>query len=478
MWTVSGVNSSEENFKYIFQNSLFNCNFFKWINLFCIFSSRRGTGAYANKTKNDELNSGYRLRETDNRLSRSKHRQVQKRDENETAKARLSVTELRQKGLTKYDAEMLLEQGCTFTDFEDSGSSRLKDLRKRSRSSVVRGTRTGDRLRAPEDSQSTGSSDQDSGSAGAEACQLPSRPLGITLRNHKRLTEPTQPPPSSSQQLLQELRDDEISRRSLGKPLFAEDCRNKLAKLALGSRSRPRPSRSSARSSRLSSAPLLTGAKRWVGACGRHADSETERLSRNNVVAMEKDVYEFDDNEAEEEQEEPQGLRHVKQEEDKWADVEERATCVTPPPPPQRSVKLTLRMKRSPMLDEIIESGNSLSDGDSSGLTFEPEYEVLRVEGVGPDPPPSPPSPSSSSSSRSSHRKKRHKTRSRQRTKHRKSSEHGSSDSSEDPMAMPYLPVVPEPTSPPPNPPMKRLRLILGNETRTIDIPPIISKPT
>lgn len=455
------------------------------------FDFRRGTGAYAarNKAKNDETNSGYRLRETDNRLSRNKHSKVEKPDENETAKARLSVTQLRQKGLTKYDAEMLLEQGCTFTDFEDGTNTRMKDLRKRSRSSVVRGdrSRTGDRIRAPEDTQSIGSSDQDSGSAGAEVSDLRSRPLGITLRNHKRLTEPTLQPPAPSsgqQQLLQELRDDEISRRSLGKPLSAEDCRHKLAKLGIGAQPRRRLGRTSARSSRLSSVRLMASTKRWVGTCGQQTSPEVEHVrgsSLNSTIMLKKDVYEFDDNEAEEEQEEHAGLRHDKQGEDKWPNVEEndddleREHCTTPPPP-QRSVKLTLRMKRSPMLDEIIESGNSLSDGDSSGLVFEPEYEVLRVEGVGLDPPPSPPSPSCSSSSHGSHRKKRHKTRSRQRTKHRKSSEQGSSDSSEDPVVMPPFSQEQQPTSPP-NPPMKRLRLILGNETRTIDIP-AITKPT
>lgn len=94
-------------------------------------------------------------------------------------------------------------------------------------------------------------------------------------------------------------------------------------------------------------------------------------------------------------------------------------------------LKLTLRMKRSPVLDEVIESGNSLSED-----SFEPEYEVLRVEGV-----------DSHCESPYSHRKKRHKSKDRKRERRLKQ---------ENSM---------------PNPPMKRLRLIFGNESHTIDIP-------
>lgn len=92
-------------------------------------------------------------------------------------------------------------------------------------------------------------------------------------------------------------------------------------------------------------------------------------------------------------------------------------------------VKLTLRMKRSPILDEVIESGNSLSED-----SYEPEYEVLRVEGV--------------DNNINSHKKKRHKSKDRKRERRNKQSK----------LLLP-------------NPPMKRLRLILGNETHTIDIP-------
>ncbi|XP_076675948.1 histone methyltransferase 4-20 isoform X2 [Andrena cerasifolii] len=104
------------------------------------------------------------------------------------------------------------------------------------------------------------------------------------------------------------------------------------------------------------------------------------------------------------------------------------SNCQVCPSTPERTgrLKLTLRMKRSPVLEDIVESGTSLSED-----SYEPEYEVLRVEGV-----------------ERSRRKKKHKTRDRERR-------HKKRDLNLDP----------------PPPPMKRLRLIFGNETHTIDFP-------
>ncbi|XP_012525264.1 histone-lysine N-methyltransferase KMT5B [Monomorium pharaonis] len=104
--------------------------------------------------------------------------------------------------------------------------------------------------------------------------------------------------------------------------------------------------------------------------------------------------------------------------------------CRVCPVTPERTggpLKLTLRVKRSPVLDDIVESGTSGLSEDS----YEPEYEVLRVEGL-----------------ERRKRRKKHKSRDRER-RHKKSRELNLD---------------------PPPPPMKRLRLILGNETRTIDL--------
>ncbi|ETN67513.1 hypothetical protein AND_000673 [Anopheles darlingi] len=51
---------------------------------------------------------------------------------------------------------------------------------------------------------------------------------------------------------------------------------------------------------------------------------------------------------------------------------------------PERRVKLTLRMKRSPVIDEIIESGQSLGENNgTNACSFPREYEILRTEGIG-----------------------------------------------------------------------------------------------
>ncbi|OXU28451.1 hypothetical protein TSAR_016741 [Trichomalopsis sarcophagae] len=97
----------------------------------CETCERRGTGAFANQKPGEELESGYRLRETDNRINRHKHKQplgANKQQESTlterngeisnavVAPQSLSMKELKRKGLTKYDAELLIAQGCRFSD--------------------------------------------------------------------------------------------------------------------------------------------------------------------------------------------------------------------------------------------------------------------------------------------------------------------------------------------------------------------------
>ncbi|KAI8121245.1 Histone-lysine N-methyltransferase Suv4-20 [Lucilia cuprina] len=155
---------------------------------------------------------------------------------------------------------------------------------------------------------------------------------------------------------------------------------------------------------------------------------------------------------------------------------------------PERRLKLTLRMKRSPILDEVIESGTSLSDESSSvtgGSTCsrssshsEPvEYEILRMEGItenGLD----------YEEEMPHKRKKRHKSKERHHHHHHHHRRHhrrnlSSIEELEQQIDSELLDAK-ETTPPPPPPPTsqtltpqkKRLRLIFGNETHTIDIPP------
>lgn len=177
-------------------------------------------------------------------------------------------------------------------------------------------------------------------------------------------------------------------------------------------------------------------------------EAETETETENTCVAS-GDVYEFTDSENENghEEESPQNSeRDIAMEETK-------ARPVTPPPPTSQEVasrqpmlmaspggrlKLTLRMKRSPVLDEVIESGSSMNGHSNlQQQNLIPVYEVLRVEGLEMEP----------------ENEQVHKRRVRRTQRRRSPPETNSS-------RMGVLPTT------------KRLRLIFGNESHTIDLPP------
>ena len=158
------------------------------------------------------------------------------------------------------------------------------------------------------------------------------------------------------------------------------------------------------------------------------------------------DVYDFTDSENE------SGLqRESPPASDKDIAAEERKVRPITPPPreiaahqptlmpsPGGRLKLTLRMKRSPVLDEVIESGSSMGGGSLHQQNVIPVYEVLRVEGLEMEP----------------EHEQVHKNRVR-RTQRRRSP-----STSTDSSRMGVLPTT------------KRLRLIFGNESHTIDLPP------
>lgn len=122
----------------------------------CETCERRGMGAFAKESESKEEN-GYKLRETDNRINRTKqkaqgkggfehfHRHTQESNKIVTP---LSMKELRQKGLTKYDAEMLIAQGCKFSDigdFQQKSESQLHHKRNEAKLAGVEVSETSSR---------------------------------------------------------------------------------------------------------------------------------------------------------------------------------------------------------------------------------------------------------------------------------------------------------------------------------------------
>lgn len=113
-------------------------------------------------------------------------------------------------------------------------------------------------------------------------------------------------------------------------------------------------------------------------------------------------------------------------------------------------LKLTLRMKRSPMLDDLIESGtrfNGLGHKSYNSSRFKPEYEVYRVEGL----------------IDNIDLKKKDVMHGKLKTENKDNSATAQKNIKSDDSSMNLETARPQP--------MKRLRLIFGNEYRIINIP-------
>ncbi|KAK9870323.1 hypothetical protein WA026_006409 [Henosepilachna vigintioctopunctata] len=479
----------------------------------CETCERRSTGAFAKETDQKEEN-GYRLRETDNRLNRTKQK-LQTKNElgivyNKIPSHKictpLSIKEMRQKGLTKYDAELLIAQGCKFSDLNDfknnkpnlnsnsvnnSISSKSKNCKKTvigEKNASLNNSRTARLQRRQErqanrveldlanpkisrsnlldDLQSNASSctstfsDQDMVSdgvvptkhfndcheSGKGLLQLTDNgALGITLRNHKSLGEPTSDILEHSKVYPEAdviVDNDNVDFNQNGR-LLSPSLHNGIPSVNNIPTVNVRVTRNSIRTRRNfktdaqcsiedkcsdvyefqdddNNDPVALRQRKCPETGGEvNAKSDVD-YSRETVT--EQSCYDtaIIDKSSDEQAEAPQSVQEIPTRDHT--------------PDKCGSLKLTLRMKRSPVLDEVIESGNSLSED-----TFEPEYEVLRVEGL-----------DDNSYSPFSHRKKRHKSKDRRKGRDRDRKKY-----------LEDVPVVP----------MKRLKLIFGNESHTIDIP-------
>ncbi|CAH1174056.1 unnamed protein product [Phaedon cochleariae] len=485
----------------------------------CETCERRKTGAFAKEADQKEEN-GYKLRETDNRINRTKvkvhgvgnkvmgcHDHLQ---ENGKIMTPLSIRELRQKGLTKYDAELLIAQGCKFSDIGDFNHKKeqksvYKPTRKctnRTKKSVINetnttstistrasrmqrrnasqanhelmqaATRTLSRSNLLDDLQSNASSCPSTFSDNDPVCDAAQEEnkfndrhesgngvfqtdpedtngvSGITLRNHKCLNESK---PEGLPQLPSILPHDVVMKEAA-----QVDCnQNGMTdeKIHFNHTSVERSNSANRRRTRNSNRVDTIEEAKCEEAVPFEGLPEVIAVHEKEPIEIERsdptpnsDVYEFNDDDTSDDvtlrqtrtDPEPPEVARVEptaaEPEPSEPDIAERVqppVCVQRTPEKGGRLKLTLRMKRSPVLDEVIESGTSLSDE-----YFEPEYEVLRVEGM-----------EESIVDAYAHRKKRHKSKDRKREKRYKHSED--------------LPQIS----------MKRLRLKFGNESHTIDFP-------
>lgn len=491
----------------------------------CETCERRGTGAFAAKHAEKKEENGYRLRETDNRINRTKQKSQGKTIENGCSDltndntvekqpeeierdekvdvniiAPLSIKELRQKGLTKYDAELLIAQGCNFSDVGEfqrrsssgstgsanSGSATETVEATNVEKKVVNGVKNiNNNISNSVNTRASRLQKRNARLAYQEKLQMSRANLLDDLQSNTSSTSATysdNDPVSDATQQNKKFNDSHESGKGVPSASTILDQSISFGR-ALRSHKDDKEELNGIESE--VSKFLPAGAKRQT----RNSSRTSVKLSQDEVNSpvastdhSNKDVYEFND-----EDKHTASHRHtthcssksseivIKSDSDKDgiemrnkadhdkptaiakrnAGTPERHLPANAPPMvinstptsavkhhPERTpekcgrLKLTLRMKRSPMLDEVIESGNSMSEDN-----FEPEYEVLRVEGV------------EAYTTPYSHRKKRHKSKDRKRERRLK----------EEAAAAAAVPKL--------HPPMKRLRLIFGNESHTIDIP-------
>lgn len=452
----------------------------------CETCERRGKGAFSVQSgHNDEQATRYRFRETDNRINRTKAKQTQKpigskNQEKSRISSRqpstivspLSMKEMKQKGLTKYDAELLIAQGCIAdvvegapskeaqSSRESSASSRGERLRRRTDSSrVINGTNA---TTAPNQSLTPQS----------RCCSVTSSRSsrdshsGIVLRSHKRLNDTLSQSTCSKVKNSSKLdklsknhniNNDEIEQSSLEINKTTDEVKSPSPELSLIKKHCESESKILSCSEtdlintenkcdlneslqQTTDLPVVTvkmeASETIVSNIKEQVIDNVKCISDGACIKSE--ICDFRENVNPSELKEGKPSKHHKSDvsnrtEDTkkesesgppWLADNSNKSSDCPCTPPRRGLKLTLRVKRSPVVEEVMDCG---------GTVEAPEYEVLRLEGVDPE------------------TARRLKKRRRSKERHRKHS--------------PIRPL----------PPMKRLRLIFGNESRTIDLPTAIS---
>ncbi|XP_072942184.1 uncharacterized protein Hmt4-20 [Epargyreus clarus] len=447
----------------------------------CETCERRGKGAFSVKSAhNDEQATRYRFRETDNRINRTKAKQTQKNvngknpEKSQITNRRvtnivspLSMKEMKQKGLTKYDAELLIAQGCIADVVDGEGNKEKQGSRESSASS------RGERLRRRADSGrggngvTTPTNNLPNQAPSSRCCSITSSRssrdshTGIVLRSHKRLLD-NQISCSKMKSNPKGIAESKAG-RNLSIPKIEPDLPNSsLAdnahfkvqsadsqeeifepKVEVENVTKSEMIQSELESDITESlqettepTPIITVKSEISENSNIEPIAKPECVSDN--ACLKSEVCDFRENVNPSDSKDSKMTKHQKHdvtsrtEEPKkesesgppWLVDNSNKSSECPCTPPRRGLKLTLRVKRSPVVEEVMDCGST---------TEAPEYEVLRLEGVDPE------------------TARRLKKRRRSKERHRKHS--------------PIRPL----------PPMKRLRLIFGNESRTIDLPTAIS---
>ncbi|CAG4940535.1 unnamed protein product [Colias eurytheme] len=445
----------------------------------CETCERRCKGAFSvQNAHNDEQATRYRFRETDNRINRTKAKLIQKSVNNKNNEkprinsrqvsnivSPLSMKEMKQKGLTKYDAELLIAQGC-IADVVDG--SEQKDTQGSRESSV---SSRSERLRRRRDSgraingTTAHTATSQSQTSFSRCCSITSSRSsndshsGIVLRSHKRLIDTgSQSTCSKTRSNSKSSTEAKISTNHMAPktepdlPTLEENKHIKIEpidnqKIECETETNPvnvckaepigLESECDTKESLLDKSEACAPVK--IDNSDVREKVETNECSKNEEC-VKSEICDFRENVKPVDSNDNNSNKHrkpdvlninrtdeIKKESESgppWVASSADKSSDCPCTPPRRGLKLTLRVKRSPVVEEVMDCGST---------TEQPEYEVLRLEGVDPE------------------TARRIKKRRRSKERHRKHS--------------PIRPL----------PPMKRLRLIFGNESRTIDLPTAIT---